>query len=143
MRHLKALAIKLPSIFLISWLFLRGVEGLTTRDILIIALAFGIVEYLIGDLVLLRMANNTIATIADFTLALVVIWFMVNSMTPADDFFFAPLLASIGIAIFEYFFHKYVERNVIDSNREWRQRRWNYQMEASRDFTYLRKKDDD
>lgn len=143
MRHLKALAIKLPSIFLISWLFLRGVEGLTTRDILIIALAFGIVEYLIGDLVLLRKANNTIATIADFTLALVVIWFMVNSMTPADDFFFAPLLTSIGIAIFEYFFHKYVERNVIDSNREWRQRRWNYQMEASRDFTYLRKKDDD
>ena len=142
MRHLKALAIKLPSIFLISWLFLRGIEGLTTGDILIIALTFGIVEYLVGDLVLLRMANNTIATIADFTLALIVIWFMVNSMTPVDNFFMAPLLASIGIAIFEYFFHKYVERNVIDSNREIRQRRLNYQTETSRELTDLRKKKD-
>lgn len=141
MKHLKALAIKLPVIFIISWLFLGRVEGLTTGDIVLIALTFGIVEYLVGDLLLLKRTNNTVATFADFGLALVVIWFMVNSMTPVNDYFLAPLLTSIGIAVFEYFFHKYVERNILTSDNEIRRQPLRYQTESSRELTEMKKKE--
>ena len=142
MKHLKALAIKLPAIFIISWLFLRGVEGLTTGEIVLIAITFGVVEYLMGDLFLLKRTNNTVATFADFGLALIVIWFMVNSMAPLNDYFLAPLLTSIGIAVFEYFFHKYVERNILTSDNGLRRQQLRYQTEASRDLTEIKKNEE-
>ena len=145
MRHVKALAIKLIAIFIILWVFLRNVDGLSTQDILTITVAFSLVEYVIGDLILLRYTNNTISTIGDFGLAMIIIYVMTRDMTTADDLFTATLYASIGVTIFEYFFHKYVQRHIHDetqNNHRISPSDLHYQTEASEELTDVERNKD-
>lgn len=145
MKHVKALTIKLVSIFIILWAILGGIYGLSTGDILLITIVFGLIEYIVGDLILLRYTNNTIGTIGDFGLALIIMWFMARNMTTIDNLFTAVLIASIGVAIFEYFFHKYVYRNVynhIDNNQMKSPGSLLYQAEVSEELTDVKRKED-
>lgn len=145
LKHVKALAIKIVSIFIILLAILGGIYGLSTGDILFITIVFGLIEYIVGDLILLRYTNNTIGTIGDFGLALIIIWFMAGKMTTINNLFTATFIASIGVAIFEYFFHKYVYRNVY--NHIYHNQRKSpgsplYQTEASEELTEVNRKED-
>lgn len=146
MRHVTALAIKLVSSFVLLWIIMGGIYGLSFGEILTISLVLGIVSYIIGDLILLRLTNNTVATIADFGLALAVIWVMSANLTLIDNLFTASLIAAAGVTIIEYFFHKYVSNNVInqdDNNRKTTQGNLGYQTEASEEMADINRKDKD
>lgn len=145
MEHIKALAIKLVALFIILWAILGGIYGLTAGDIMAITLTFGLIEYIVGDLVLLRYTNNTIATAGDFGLALIIIGLMVRNMTPIDNIFTAVLFASIGVTVFEHFFHKYVYQNVYHHNEDTKLKSsqdLRYQTETSEELTDIKKKKD-
>lgn len=145
MKHLKALAIKLLSLFVVLWLVLGVFYGNPTGDIFTITLVLGIISYIVGDLVILRNTSNTVATAADFGLSLLIVWFMVDTMTAENDPFTAALMASIGVAIVEYFFHKYVDRNVYEDHRQNKADSTGglrYQTESSEELTDTKRKDE-
>jgi hypothetical protein len=145
MKHIKALAIKLVSIFVILWAILGGIYGIEIGDIFLITVVFGLIEYIVGDMILLRYTNNTIGTIGDFGLALLIFWVMIGGLTPVDNPLTAALIASIAVAVFEYFFHKYVYLYVFNQEsrkNEKSTKNLHYQTEASRELTDVKKKKD-
>lgn len=77
-------------------------------NVFLISLVLGLASYVIGDLFLLPKTNNTIATLADFGLAFMIIWILGESLTYGESLLLASLISAAGVAVFEYFFHKYV-----------------------------------
>lgn len=119
MNHGKALAIKFISSLALLYIVLGLLYDMSFRNVFLITLVLGISSYIIGDMLLLRRTNNMTATIADFVLALIVIWSMGSALTTGGSPFTMALIASIGVALFEYMFHKYVANNVFtDDNQE-------------------------
>lgn len=80
------------------------------ENVVLISLITGVVAYVIGDLIILKRATNTGATIMDFTLAFFLIWFLEEAFV---DPAFAPtvtssLLAATVLSITEIYFHRYL-----------------------------------
>ena len=145
MRHILALAIKLVLSYAILWFILGGIYGLSNNEIFRMALALGVLSYLIGDLLILRFTNNMVATIADFGLALLIIWVTTDAYTPVDALFGRVFMATIAITIFEYFFHKYVDRSILhdDPGSRERPKSLRYQTETSEELTDMRRRKDE
>ncbi|HEX3076539.1 MAG TPA: DUF2512 family protein [Lachnospiraceae bacterium] len=113
MRHLIALAIKYVMITLVLWVVLGIFSELLFTDILVISLVVTILAYIIGDLLILPMSNNTIATISDVGLSLVTILIVTYLWIVADVTFLGVLIASVCIGVGEWFFHKYIYNKVL------------------------------
>ncbi len=139
MKHVKAMAIKFVSSLVLLSLILGLLYDMSFGNIFLITLVLGVAAYLIGDLLILPRTNNTIATIADFGLAFLIIWLMSESLTYGDNHFSMSLIAALGVALFEYMFHKYVANNVIkDKGGQQQTRQLQYQTEASEELTPVR-----
>jgi uncharacterized BrkB/YihY/UPF0761 family membrane protein len=136
MKHVKALAIKFVSSLVLLSLILGLLFDMAFSNIFLITLVLGVAAYLIGDLMILPRTNNTVATIADFGLAFLIIWFMSENLTYGDNHFSMSLIAALGVAIFEYMFHKYVANNVIKNQGGQKQQtgKLQYQTEASEEL---------
>ncbi|NYE04123.1 uncharacterized BrkB/YihY/UPF0761 family membrane protein [Bacillus niacini] len=136
MKHVKALAIKFVSSLVLLSLILGLLFDMAFSNIFLITLVLGVAAYLIGDLMILPRTNNTVATIADFGLAFLIIWFMSENLTYGDNHFSMSLIAALGVAIFEYMFHKYVANNVVKNQGGQKQqtRKLQYQTEASEEL---------
>ena len=136
MKHLKNLAIKFISILAVLFVILRIFYDMSFGNVLSISVVLTLASYLIGDLLILRRTNNTMATISDFALAFLVIWLMGENLTYGDSLVMPALIAAAGIALFETFFHKYVARQ-IDEASDYQNRSTNlrYQTEASSELT--------
>ena len=139
MKHVKALAIKFVSSLVLLSLILGLLFDMAFSNIFLITLVLGVAAYLIGDLLILPRTNNTIATIADFGLALFIIWIMSENLTYGDSHFLMSFIAALGVALFEYMFHKYVANNVFKNQGGQQQtRQLQYQTEASEELTPVR-----
>ncbi|MFB3163391.1 YndM family protein [Neobacillus sp. 179-J 1A1 HS] len=136
MKHVKAFAIKFVSSLVLLSLILGLLFDMAFSNIFLITLVLGVAAYLIGDLMILPRTNNTVATIADFGLAFLIIWFMSENLTYGDNHFSMSLIAALGVAIFEYMFHKYVANNVIKNQGGQKQQtgKLQYQTEASEEL---------
>jgi uncharacterized BrkB/YihY/UPF0761 family membrane protein len=135
MKHVKALAIKFVSSLVLLSLILGLLYDMSFGNIFLITLVLGVAAYLIGDLLILPRTNNTVATIADFGLAFLIIWLMSRSLTIGDNHFSMSLIAALGVALFEYMFHKYVKNNVVkDQGGQQQARPLQYQTEASEEL---------
>ncbi|MGM0875604.1 MAG: YndM family protein [Bacillota bacterium] len=139
MKHLWAMIIKFIASFALLFVILGIGFDLSFQNVLLITFILGAVSYVLGDLVILPRTNNTIATIADFGLSIVVIWLILASISDNGvSIFWASLIASVGVALFEYFFHKYMAKNVLNKNEPTERKRNNslqYQTEASEEVT--------
>ena len=139
MKHMKALAIKFISSLVLLSIILGLFYDMSFGNIFLITLVLGVVSYVIGDLFILPRTNNIIATLADLGLAFLVIRFMGDALAYGDngDMFKMSLIAAIGVALFEYAFHKYVANRVLNENqsRENQQTKLRYQTEASEELT--------
>ena len=72
----------------------------------------------IGDLLILPASNNTVATLADAGLALATIY-MFNYLWDARYIsFYDALVAAAVIGVGEWFFHKYVNNQVLPSPKK-------------------------
>ncbi|MEH7493040.1 YndM family protein [Neobacillus niacini] len=139
MKHVKALAIKFVSSLVLLSLILNLLFDMAFSNIFLITLVLGVAAYLIGDLMILPRTNNMVSTIADFDLALLIIWFMSKNLKFGDNYFSISLIAALGVALFEYMFHKYVANNVVPNKGGQQQTRpLQYQTEASEVLTPVR-----
>ena len=136
MKHMKNLAIKFISILAVLFIILGIFYDMSFGNVLSISVVLTLASYLIGDLLILRRTNNTMATISDFALAFLVIWLMGENLTYGDSLIMPALIAAAGIALFETFFHKYVSRQIDEANEHQnRSTNLRYQTEASSELT--------
>ena len=136
MKHMKNLAIKFISILAVLFIILGIFYDMSFGNVLSISVVLTLASYLIGDLLILRKTNNTMATIADFAIAFLVIWLMGENLTYGDSLIMPALIAAAGIALFETFFHKYVARQIQESDEQQNSsRNLRYQTEASSELT--------
>ncbi|MBS4190826.1 YndM family protein [Bacillus sp. FJAT-49705] len=117
MKHVKALAIKFISCFVLLYIILGVYYGMTFWGVFFISFGLVFVSYTIGDLLILPRTYNFVATLADFVMSIFIIWLMIYSLTFANNLFMRSLIASVGIAIFEFFFHKYMTNQVINNTQ--------------------------
>lgn len=139
MNHAKAFILKFIATFVVLYIILGVVHNMALRDVFFISLVLGVVAYILGDLFILPRTNNTIATISDFVLSLIVIWVLGKALGYDRNLFLISFISSAVVAVFEFFFHIYVaklfdaseERNdKINTNR----RSLNYQTETSEEI---------
>lgn len=137
MNHIKALTIKFISSLVLLYIVLGLLYDMSFSNVFLITLVLGLASYIIGDMFILPRSNNTVATLADFGLAFLVIWLMGESLTYGDSLLTASLIAAAGIALFEYFFHKYVSNqiNTQDENERYQAGNRQFQTEASEELT--------
>jgi Protein of unknown function (DUF2512) len=139
MKHIKPLVIKFISSLVLLSIILGLFFGMSFGNVFLITLVLGVVAYVLGDLLILPRTSNIIATFADFGLAFLVIRFMSDILANGDagDMFTMSLIAAIGVALFEYVFHKYVANRVLNENkaREDQQTKLRYQTEVSEELT--------
>jgi hypothetical protein len=136
MKHMKNLAIKFISILAVLFVILGIFYDMSFGNVLSISVVLTLASYLIGDLLILRKTNNTMATIADFAMAFLVIWLMGENLTFGDSLIMPALISAAGIALFETFFHKYVARQINQADGQQNSsRNLRYQTEASSELT--------
>ncbi len=117
MKHIGALILKFVIIAVVLELVLLNLTALSFGGILTIALAVTILAYLIGDMAILPKSNNTVATIADIGLSVLTIWLFNFIFPGAAISFFDALIASIGIGVSEWVFHKFISKSVLPTQR--------------------------
>ena len=136
MKHMKNLAIKFISILAVLFIILGIFYDMSFGNVLSISVVLTLASYLIGDLLILRRTNNTMATISDFAIAFLVIWLMGENLTYGDSLIMPALIAAAGIALVETFFHKYVARQIQEADEQQNSsRNLRYQTEASSELT--------
>ncbi|MDQ0159449.1 YndM family protein [Alkalibacillus salilacus] len=133
MNHIKLLLIKAVASFLLLYVILGTNYPVTFDDVLFITVILGALSYVIGDLLILLRTNNTVATISDFILSFMVVYFMLSMMTIGVPLFEVSLFAAFGITVFEVFFHLYVlnEHDVEPESRTEHRRPQQLQTEVS------------
>lgn len=135
MEHIKAMAIKFIGSLVLLYIVLGLFYGMSFGNVFLITLVWGIASYL-GDLFILPRINNTIATIADFGLAFIIIWLMGENLTYGGSVFIPALISAAGLALFEYFFHKYISsNNSREESNSPRPTNLQYQTESSEELT--------
>lgn len=139
MKHVKAMAIKFISSLVLLYIILGLIFDVSFGNVFLITLVLGVVAYIIGDMMVLPRTNNLVATMADFGLAFLIIWFMTESLTVGNNTVYPSLIAAIGVALFEYMFHKYLANNIINTKDEsGRVGNLQYQTEASEELAPVR-----
>ncbi|MBU9673746.1 YndM family protein [Planococcus sp. CP5-4] len=129
MKHLIALAIKFVIITLVLLVILTWAFDVSFMNTLLISLALTALSYAIGDLLIFLNAGksnhqttrNTIATFADFIMALAVILLIGWLLTGEFASMVAPALVSaLVLSAGEWFFHQYVDRSVVPWYNEYK-----------------------
>lgn len=116
MKHISALIIK----YLMTSVMIYLVFGLFARTpfryILMPSLILTVGAYLIGDLFILPIAGNIIATISDFGIAFLGLYLFARAgylPVVASSITSVVLTAALAIAVGEYIFHGYVREHVL------------------------------
>ncbi|MDM5154946.1 YndM family protein [Bacillus sp. DX1.1] len=119
MNHLVALLIKYTAISAVL-LFILGILGdATIPRILVISLLITGAAYVVGDLFILPQYGNAIATITDFGMSFLGIWFLnyllidTTRNIAAEAFFSAAI-----IGVVEILFHIYMKKLVLNHTTE-------------------------
>ncbi|WP_214848744.1 DUF2512 family protein [Exiguobacterium sp. s138] len=111
--HGKALMVKLPALLIIFLLILTVGFDIEWYHSVWMALAIGIIAYLLDDYVILRKAGNLIATSADFGLVFLLTWFFTGTVQGeyTKSIALAGLYTGLVTAVVEYFFHEWLLKN--------------------------------
>ncbi|MFS0560467.1 YndM family protein [Terribacillus sp. 179-K 1B1 HS] len=129
MKHVKALVIKFIMILAVLWIVFTLMFNTEFSDTLLMSVVLTIAAYVIGDLLILSRAGdrskpdgdfkkrNTIATVSDAILTFIVLWALGEALlNPDDNVVLASLISTVVIGIGEWFFHRYVNNQVIEDH---------------------------
>ncbi|WP_373894237.1 YndM family protein [Virgibacillus sp. CBA3643] len=120
MNHIKLFAVKFIGTLIMLYLILGLGYGMTFGNVFLITLVLGMIAYL-GDVIVLPNLNNTVATIADFATAFLIIYFMSFGITTGGEWFTASFVAAVGVTLFEYFYHKYYKSAYNEAHQDERE----------------------
>ena len=121
MNHLKAIILKFFMLAIVLLVVLTLFFNVEIMDSIWTALVLTFFAYVLGDLLLFRMAanrsgqtiRNLIATIGDVVIAFLTIWFMLVALTDANEnLALASLISAIAIGAGEWVFHLYLDKYV-------------------------------
>lgn len=118
MKHFISLVFKFLLVSIVLAVVLMLLTPVDLIDVLYISLVLTIVSYIIGDLIILPMTNNFIATVTDAVIGVITIMLFNYAIIKENIYFSAALIASIVLAAGEWFFHKYVSIAVISDRNE-------------------------
>ncbi len=108
MRHISALIIKTLMISIVLLVVMSGIFGFPVIATFGLSLLIVVISYILGDLGILRITNNVLATIADLGITTLIIWiigqFIFGYPVPIGIAFISAIVISVG----EWFFHKYI-----------------------------------
>ncbi|PTX55332.1 uncharacterized protein DUF2512 [Melghirimyces profundicolus] len=116
MLHGKLLLVKFIATYLSLIIALGWVQNLNWLHLAVVSLVLTVVGYILGEVWILPHVNNTVLTLVDVVLALLVIGFVGNRLYAMDltltnlSFF---LGAALFIAVVEWIIHAYVQKNVL------------------------------
>jgi hypothetical protein len=113
LRHALALIIKTTMVAAVFWVFLSFMNNYDFGSTFVLALLTVGVSYVIGDLWILPMSNNTVATLADIGLSTAKIWLIGPFILGAGVPFSLAFLTSLVLGAGEWFFHKYMSTAVL------------------------------
>lgn len=114
MKHISALLIKFIMIAVVLTIILGIMTDLPFGNIPILSVSVTVITYVIGDLLILSVANNTVTTIADIGIAFLAIY-LYNILINADLISgWVALVAAAVIGVGEWFFHKYVADRILE-----------------------------
>nr|WP_289038168.1 DUF2512 family protein [uncultured Allobacillus sp.] len=121
MVHGKVLAIKGLMTFGILLLILGLMFSMSLTNVLITTIALTVISYLVGDLYILPKTNNVIASLSDIGIAFLVIWLLSMGISSLGIGTLAggAIIASVVLAVGEFFFHDYLLRNYIGFDRKY------------------------
>nr|WP_071318080.1 DUF2512 family protein [Anaerobacillus isosaccharinicus]MBA5586543.1 DUF2512 family protein [Anaerobacillus isosaccharinicus]QOY38711.1 DUF2512 family protein [Anaerobacillus isosaccharinicus] len=113
MRHFSAILMKIAMVTIVLLIVMTTFGNYPAQATIGLALVIAVVSFVVGDLAILRIFNNTVATIADLGLTTFVIWIF-------GPFFYGfgvpislALTSAVVMGIGEWFFHKYMTASVI------------------------------
>lgn len=113
MKHMAALALKFIVAAAVMEILLGMYSNLDSRQILLLCFAFTAVAYLIGDLVILYVFNNTIAAVADAGLCWLIVYLGNYIWPDANIPLISALSAAVIIGIGEIVLHPAIEKNIL------------------------------
>lgn len=118
MKHVKALAVKGIMTLVFLYVILGFGFGLSFWDVFVITVVLGGIAYL-GDILILPKITNIMATVADLGIAFFLVWLLGMALAPIapGTMAGAAAISAIAIAVGEYFFHIYLARLGIGSDR--------------------------
>ena len=129
MNHAKALIIKFVMIFAVLLIVMTWIFDIPFVDTLLVSLALTAVSYMMGDLLIFlnagnpadQVTRNSVATISDFVMAFLVIWFVGQLLTGTMAELVTPaLLSALIITGGEWFFHKYMDQRVVPEYNDYK-----------------------
>ncbi|HYE67280.1 MAG TPA: DUF2512 family protein [Anaerovoracaceae bacterium] len=113
MKHITALVIKFVIITVVSEIILGIFTNLSIGEILLVSLTITVITYIIGDLLILSVFNNTVAAVGDAGLCWLIIY-LSNYVWPIRSVsLLSALSAAVIIGIGEIFLHMYIEENIL------------------------------
>lgn len=114
MRHLFSVVMKFVLTTFLLFIVLGGFYDASFADIVLVSFMLSALGY-IGDVFILPRVGNTVATIGDFGLAFIVLWFMGYYLFDWDvPILSSALIGSTLIAAGEWFFHKHMKNTFMD-----------------------------
>jgi len=114
MKHVTALIIKFVMVAVILEVTFFILTNLNITEVLYLSALVTIVAYVLGDLIILPVSNNTIATIADMGLVVATIYFYNYLLRTTDIISFTDaLVPAVIIGLGEWFFHRYVASSIL------------------------------
>ncbi|MFZ5644499.1 MAG: DUF2512 family protein [Bacillota bacterium] len=112
-RHARALGIKVLAIVIFTSVLTPMFTDLPASNGLFIGLALSVIAYALGDLVILPVSNNTVATVADIITAAIVYWAGVRLLGGTGLSMGELVFFSLVVGVSEWFLHKYMARFVL------------------------------
>src|SRR5699024_9326733 len=111
----KAIILKYVMITVILWLVLGAFYGAAIGQVLLLSAIITGVSFILGDLFILSKFENWGAVLADFFIVLLAVWlysstFIMGSIPSLNAAAFSAIFISIG----EVFFHKYVDKHILN-----------------------------
>ncbi|WP_274363412.1 DUF2512 family protein [Paenibacillus thermotolerans] len=109
---MKTLVVKFLVNGIVTVPLLLWLSGANLWEAIVASLALSITAYVIGDMMVLRIANNVVAAAADFGLAYI---FLLGAELMMDwDLSYADLFwISLAVGVVELWYHRYFEHVVL------------------------------
>lgn len=111
MPHLIRFSIKFVSTLVVLGIILGLFYNLGFTEVLTITVVLTLLGYIIGDLFILRRTSNIIASIADFGLSFLVVWFMSRNMNSYGWFFYSFCYFSCSCNLFWIYISSFFFKN--------------------------------
>lgn len=138
MKNTIALIIKLLVTFAAAWIAFSVLDNLSILTVAIIAVSCTVLNYVLGDLLILPRFGNTIATIMDGILAAITAYFIIILIANVFVSTSALMIFVLMVAVFEIFFHMYLlNANIVErrSSREtFNNEKLNYNTETANEL---------